>query len=256
MSLTAEELTRYSQQLKLDQIGLAGQLKLKKARVLCVGAGGLGSALLFYLAAAGVGTLGIVDDDILERSNLQRQILYKETELGHKKAFLAKQNVLALNPNLKIDTYTERLTAENASFLISPYELVADCSDNFSTRYLINEVCYELNKPWCYASVQQFQGQVSFLLGGEGPCFRCLFPCCPDEEFFPPCTTGGILGVVPGLLGLIQATEILKWILGLGTSLKGQLLTVDPLNLQFRSFSFEQNPKCETCFGLYKMVNS
>jgi adenylyltransferase/sulfurtransferase len=243
--LTLDEITRYSPQLKLENIGLDGQLKLKKARVLCVGAGGLGSSLLLYLASAGIGTIGIVDDDIVELSNLQRQVLYRKKHLGSKKSIVAIRELTALNPHIDFHTYAEKISSENAKKIIAQYDIVADCSDNFITRYLIHDQCHFLNKPYIYASVSQFEGQCSTFVGNENPCFRCLFPQIPN--FIPDCDTAGVLGVLPGLLGIIQATEIIKWILEIGDLLVGRLLIFDILSMKNREFQFTKSPDCNLC---------
>lgn len=248
MLITSEEISRYSQQLKLQDIGLEGQAKLKNASVLCVGAGGLGSSLLLYLAAAGVGTIGIVDDDYIELSNLQRQVLYQTEHVGKRKAIIAKQQLIALNPNLNIHAYPERLHLKNAEILINQYDIVADCSDNFSTRYLINDMCFYLSKPYVFASISQHKGQCSFFSAEEGPCFRCLFPSIPEEEMIANCNEGGVLGVLPGLMGIIQATEIMKWILKNGKTMLGELLVVDILKMDFQKFHLSKNTECPTCF--------
>lgn len=245
--LTLDEMNRYTQQLKLQNIGLEGQIKLKKARVLCIGAGGLGSIVLLYLTAAGVGTIGIVDDDVLELSNLQRQILYQHQHLGSKKSLIAKKQLLALNPNVVIDSYTKRFDLTCARDLASQYDIVIDCSDNFYTHYLINDICFYLNKPYIFASISQFKGQCSFFLRGAHPCFRCLFPANATKDTLPDCTEGGVLGVLPGLLGTIQATEAIKYLLQLNDSLLGRLLTIDVLKMQFQSFYLMHNPDCELC---------
>jgi sulfur-carrier protein adenylyltransferase/sulfurtransferase len=247
MSLLPEEINRYSQQLKLDHVGLEGQLKLKNARVLCIGAGGLGSSVLLHLASAGVGTIGIVDNDVVELSNLQRQILYQNSQIGYKKAIIAKQQLFALNPNIDIYAYTERFNINNANELINQYDIIADCSDNFATRYLINDICYLLNKPYAFASIYQFEGQCSLFLSKKTPCFRCLYSLIPIADIAPDCSEGGVLGVLPGLFGVIQATEIIKWILKIGNSLAGHLLSIDILKMQFRTFQILQNPECSLC---------
>ncbi|MBA2651062.1 MAG: molybdopterin-synthase adenylyltransferase MoeB [Tatlockia sp.] len=246
-SLSADELIRYSQQIKLDEIGFQGQEKLKNARVLCVGLGGLGSPLLLYLAAAGVGTLGLVDDDIVELSNLQRQILYRSPQVAHQKTVAAKAELLALNPSIQVNTYAEKLTENNAAQLISQYDIIADGSDNFYTRYLIHDVCFELDKPYVYASASQFQGYCSIFYGSKGPCFRCLFPMPPSSDTIPNCDSGGVLGVLPGLLGIIQAAEIIKWILKIGSPLEKRLLMIDLLKMTFKEVHLSQNPDCKLC---------
>lgn len=247
MTLTREEMLRYAQQLNLSEIGKAGQEKLKSARVLCVGAGGLGTPLLLYLAVAGVGTIGIIDEDRLELSNLHRQVLYQTADIGMRKALLAQQQLLALNPHLSIHTYIESLSASNARTLMQSYDIVADCTDNFSSRYLINDICYSLNKPWIFASVSQFSGQCSVFLGESSACFRCLFPTIPAHNPFLNCNVDGIIGVVPGLLGMIQATEILKWILKIGKLLVNRLLVIDSLNMHFQHYNLVKNPQCQIC---------
>ena len=246
-SLSADELMRYSQQIKLDEIGLPGQEQLKNARVLCVGLGGLGSPLLLYLAAAGVGTLGIVDDDIVELSNLQRQILYRLPDVTLKKTVAASAQLLALNPSIQVNSYHEKLTEKNAAELINQYDIVADGSDNFYTRYLIHDVCFDLKKPYVYASASQFQGYCSLFYGSKGPCFRCLFPIPPQHDTIPNCNAGGVLGVLPGMLGIIQAADIIKWILKIGNPLEKRLLMIDILKMTFKEIQIAQNPDCTLC---------
>jgi molybdopterin/thiamine biosynthesis adenylyltransferase/rhodanese-related sulfurtransferase len=246
-SFSSDELLRYSRQINLKEIGLSGQERLKNARVLCVGLGGLGSSLLLYLAAAGVGRLGLVDADTIEISNLQRQVLYRLTQVSNSKTASALEQILALNPNIQVDTYYEQLTEKNATQLIAQYDIVADCSDNFYTNYLIHDVCFTQNKPYVYASISQFQGYCCLFNGNEGPCLRCLFPNPPDPKLIPSCDGGGVLGVVPGILGTIQATEIIKWILKIGHLLEKRLLMVDLLKMTFRDIRLSQNPDCQLC---------
>ena len=246
-TLSTEEFIRYAQQIKLDGIGISGQDKLKSARVLCVGLGGLGSPMLLYLAAAGVGTLGIVDADVLELSNLQRQVLYRESQLGLHKTEAAKAQLLALNPWIQIYSYNEALSEQNALALLSQYDIIADGSDNFYTRYLIHDRCFELNKPYVYASASAFKAYCSIFYGEKGPCFRCLFPLPPSADDFPDCNAGGVLGVLPGMAGIIQATEIIKWILNIGQSLEKRLLIMDLLHMTFKEIKFSQNPDCSLC---------
>jgi molybdopterin/thiamine biosynthesis adenylyltransferase/rhodanese-related sulfurtransferase len=245
MSPPPTELGRYAQQIKLDEIGVVGQLKLKQARVLCVGAGGLGSPLLLYLAASGIGTLGIIDPDVVELSNLHRQVLYRESDLGQPKALSAKAHLLALNSQIKVEAHVLRLDRDNVEKLFSQYDIIADCSDNFETRYLVNEICFQLNKPSVFASIDRFEGQCAVFAGKDHPCLRCLFPS-PDLSL-RNCSEAGVLGVLPGLLGVIQANEILKWILQIGTSLSEQLLTVDIQTLSFRRFQIQRNEVCPFC---------
>jgi molybdopterin/thiamine biosynthesis adenylyltransferase len=245
--LIRDELIRYSKQLKLEEISLAGQQKLKQARVLCVGAGGLGSPLLLYLAASGVGQIGIMDEDTLALDNLPRQVIYQTNHIGQRKSELAKAQLLLLNPHSDITTYVERLTAENAKNIIAEYDIVADCTDNFATRYLINDTCFALDKPYVFASIAQYQGQCSVFLGKKKGCYRCLFPLVPDENAVRNCNDAGVLNVLPGLLGVIQATEILKWIVGIGNILAGRLLMVDALKMEFREFLLEPDASCSLC---------
>lgn len=229
----------------LPEVGVSGQQKLSSAKVICVGAGGLGSPVLLYLAAAGVGTLGIVDDDVVDISNLQRQIIYRERDLGHKKVHCAKRHLTSQNASTQIHTYDQKLTQQNAISLLNDYDIVVDCTDNFTTHYLINDVCCHLRKPLVAASIHQFEGQCSVFSTPGGPCYRCFYPSIPDS--IPSCQEAGVLGVLPGLLGTIQATEVIKLILDIGQSLKGRLLTVNALTMQFREFILEKNPECILC---------
>ncbi|SRR5579883_152174 len=238
------ELNRYLRQINLPGVGVEGQKKLKDARVLCVGAGGLGSPLLLYLAAAGVGTLGVIDHDRVEVSNLHRQILYQQQHIGHEKVSIAQQQMIAANPHIKVNAYAERFNLANAEMLVKEYDIVADCSDNFSTRYLVNDVCVKLQKPFVFASVAQFEGLCSTFLGQAGPCYRCLFPSPPADEVIPNCEEGGVLGVLPGLLGVIQAAEVLKLILVQGDLLVGRVLAVNMLTMCFQEFRLPPNPHC------------
>jgi sulfur-carrier protein adenylyltransferase/sulfurtransferase len=241
------ELKRYSQQIKLNNIGIDGQLKLRNAKVLCIGAGGLGSPVLTYLATAGVGTLGIVDDDRIELENLHRQILYLDRQIGMKKVVSAEQRIRELNPHLQVNPYQLRLNAENAPEIITNYDIIADCTDNFVSRYLLSDLCFRLDKPLVSASVSQYHGQCTMFVGRQGPCLRCLYPEQPHEGAVPDCEEGGVLGVLPGLLGIIQATEIIKWTLQQGDLLSGKVLTVDMMTLEFRLFNLPQNPDCDVC---------
>ena len=245
--MSEHEKIRYSRQMVLPEMGEAGQKKLKNARILCIGAGGLGAPALFYLAAAGVGTIGIMDDEVVELSNLQRQILYSTDEIGQKKGVVAGKRLLALNPHININVYDEKLTIENAAARIYNYDMVLDCSDNFATRYLLNDVAYHLKKPLISASISQFKGQCSFFIAEEGPCYRCLYPSPPPKELIPDCFAGGVFGVMAGLLGTLQAMESIKYILNVGQSLVGRLLTIDALDLQFREYQLTRNPDCELC---------
>ena len=243
-----EELLRYSRQLNLPEVGEVGQRRLKNARVLCIGAGGLGSPAALYLAAAGIGTIGIVDGDIVDLSNLHRQLLHGTGDVGRKKTDSARDRLRSLNPMIEIEVYSVRLRAENAAGLIGNYDLVVDGSDNLPTRYLSSDVCVWQNKPNIYGSVHQFEGQASvFAPHLGGPCYRCLFPDPPPPEAIPNCAEAGVLGVVPGVIGVIQALEAIKLILGLGDNLVGRLLHIDSLSLRFREFKVRRDPNCPVC---------
>jgi len=247
MTITKEDFQRYQHQINLAEVGLLGQDKLRQASVLCVGAGGLGTPLLLYLAAAGVGTIGIIDDDMIELSNLHRQIIYTSSDIGKQKTLAAKQRLEELNPTIRIHCYHEKMTEVNASQLINEYDIVADCTDNFATRYLINDTCYQLNKAFVTAAVNQFEGQCALYTGKSGPCLRCLFPDPDHIGANADCETAGVLGVVPGVLALLQATEIIKWILQQGQSLVGRVITINLLKMQFREFALAANPDCTVC---------
>src|SRR5437868_12588619 len=235
MNFSTAELQRYSRQINLSQVGKEGQCRLKEARVLCIGAGGLGSPASLYLAAAGIGTLGIVDQDTVELSNIRRQLLHGTTRVARRKTASARARLLAINPTIVVETYTTRLSAGNAVELIRNYDIVVDGSDNLPTRYLSSDVCVWEKKPNIYGSVQQFEGQASLFaphLGG--PCYRCLYPEPPPPGVVPSCAEGGVLGVLPGLIGMIQATEVLKLAVGMGHSLLNRLLLYDALEMKFR----------------------
>jgi adenylyltransferase/sulfurtransferase len=242
-----DELQQYKLHLSLDLVGLSGQKKLKDARVLCVGAGGLGNPLLLYLAGAGIGTLGIIDNDRIELSNLQRQILFTTNDVGKNKVVVAKDRLSALNPHINLKIYENRLTTQNARDVFSQYDIIADGSDNFETRYLVNHTCLALQKVNVSASVSEFKGQCTVLVPYQGPCYNCLFPSNQGEEFLLNCRERGILGVLPGLLGTIQATEVIKWILGIGTPLVGKLLQIDALTMDYKIYFFKRNPHCCLC---------
>lgn len=244
--MNSEELKRYNRQIQLDEIGLTGQALLKEAKVLCVGAGGLGSSLLLYLAAAGVGHLGIIDNDTVALENLHRQVVFCSQDVGQKKILAAKTRLLATNPHLTIETFDQSLNHHNARSLICQYDIVADCSDNFATRYIINDACFAENKPFAYASLAQFQGQCSFFDPKKALCFRCLFPNPPAAEVLN-CNQAGTIGVLPGFLGILQATMILKWILKMGKDPVGQLFTIDLNTLEFKNIAFSQDPHCRLC---------
>ncbi|HEX2549318.1 MAG TPA: molybdopterin-synthase adenylyltransferase MoeB, partial [Gammaproteobacteria bacterium] len=235
---------RYSRQQLLPEVGVLGQERLQQARVLCVGAGGLGSPLLLYLAGAGVGTLGIVDHDVVEISNLHRQIMFRMQDLAVKKVIAARNKIEQLNPNVSVEFFDEKLSLHNVQKIISKYDIIADCTDNFTARYLINDTCFYLKKPNVSASIYQFEGQCSVFTNSNGPCYRCLYP---EASTLPSCAESGVLGVLPGMLGTIQATEILKWILKIGSSLSGRLLTVDARLMHFREFLIEKHSHCVLC---------
>ena len=245
--LTTDDLARYSRHLILPEVGMEGQRRLKAARVLCVGAGGLGSPLAFYLAAAGVGTLGLVDFDVVDASNLQRQIIHFTKDIGRKKLDSAEEKLLALNPALNVVRHETLLTSANALDILKDYDIVVDGTDNFPTRYLVNDACVLLGKPNVYASIYRFEGQASVFAKENGPCYRCLYPEPPPPGLVPSCAEGGVLGILPGLLGMIQATEAIKLILGKGESLAGRLLLVDALNMKFRELKLRKNPECPVC---------
>jgi adenylyltransferase/sulfurtransferase len=245
--LTTDDLARYSRHLILPEVGMEGQQKLKAARVLCVGTGGLGSPLALYLAAAGIGTLGLVDFDVVDSSNLQRQIIHSTRDIGRKKLDSAEEKLVALNPALKVVKHETMLTSANALEILKDYDIVADGTDNFPTRYLVNDACVLLGKPNVYGSIFRFEGQASVFATEEGPCYRCLYPEPPPPGLVPSCAEGGVLGILPGLVGVIQATEAIKLILGKGESLVGRLLLVDALNMRFRELKLRKNPECPVC---------
>ena len=246
-TLSNDEILRYARHLILPEVGMEGQQKLKAARVLCIGAGGLGSPLALYLAAAGVGTLGIVDFDIVDVTNLQRQILHTTNDVGRRKLDSAADKLKALNPFLNLKTYETRLTSENALDLFREFDMVADGTDNFPTRYLVNDACVLTGKPNIYGSIFRFEGQASVFATEGGPCYRCLYPEPPPPGLVPSCAEGGVLGILPGLVGVIQATEVIKLILGQGDSLSGRLLLVDALGMKFRELKLRKNPECPAC---------
>jgi adenylyltransferase/sulfurtransferase len=245
--LSFDDLVRYSRHLILPEVGVEGQRRLKAARVLCVGTGGLGSPLAFYLAAAGVGTLGLVDFDVVDKSNLQRQILHSTPDIGRKKLDSAAEKLTALNPALEVIKHETALTSANALEILAGYDIVADGTDNFPTRYLVNDACVLLGKPNVYGSIFRFEGQASVFATKDAPCYRCLYPEPPPPGLVPSCAEGGVLGILPGLVGVIQATETIKLILGKGTSLAGRLLLVDSLSMRFRELKLRKNPECPIC---------
>jgi molybdopterin/thiamine biosynthesis adenylyltransferase/rhodanese-related sulfurtransferase len=245
--LSNEEVLRYSRHLIMPEVGMEGQLKLKKAKVLLVGSGGLGAPLGLYLAAAGVGRLGIVDFDAVDFTNLQRQVTFGTSDVGRKKLEAARERLHNLNPEIQIDTYETRLTSENALDILREYDIVADGTDNFPTRYLVNDACVLLGKPNVYGSIFRFEGQASIFGYPGGPCYRCLYPEPPPPGLVPSCAEGGVLGVLPGIIGCIQAMETLKLILGNGQPLVGRLLLFDALRMRFRELKLRKNPDCPVC---------
>ena len=245
--LSNEEIARYSRHLILPEVGMEGQKKLKAARVLCVGTGGLGSPLALYLAAAGVGTIGLVDFDVVDSSNLQRQIIHSTADIGRPKIDSAEEKLKSLNPFINIVKFETMLTSANALEIISQFDVIADGTDNFQTRYLVNDACVITGKPNAYGSIFRFEGQASGFATKEGPCYRCLYPEPPPPGLVPSCAEGGVLGILPGLVGVIQATEAIKLILGVGEPLIGRLLLVDALNMSFRQLKLRKNPDCPVC---------
>ncbi len=247
LSLTPHEVARYSRHLIMPEVGMEGQKRLKSASILLIGAGGLGSPLGLYLAAAGVGRIGIVDFDVVDFSNLQRQVLHGTPDVGRPKLLSAKERLKAINPEVQIDLYETRLTSANALTILAPYDIVIDGTDNFPTRYLVNDACVLLKKPNVYGSIFRFDGQASVFYPPQGPCYRCLYPEPPPPGEVPSCAEGGVLGILPGLIGCIQATEGVKLILGKGSPLIGRLLLYDALQMKFQEFKVRRNPKCPMC---------
>jgi molybdopterin-synthase adenylyltransferase len=250
MDFTEAQFQRYARHLILDEVGEEGQAKLMASRVLVVGAGGLGSALLLYLGAAGVGTLGIVDDDVVDLSNLQRQIVHPTPRIGAPKVESARETLAALNPEVRVEPHRVRLDPSNVDALVGAHDLVADGTDNFSTRYLLNDACFRLGRPLVAASLAPFDGQLSTFkahLGPPHPCYRCLFREAPPPDLIPRCETAGILGAVAGVMGTLQATEVLKELLSIGESLSGTLLLYDALGARFQRVRIPRDPRCPTC---------
>jgi molybdopterin/thiamine biosynthesis adenylyltransferase/rhodanese-related sulfurtransferase/molybdopterin converting factor small subunit len=245
--LTNDEIKRYSRHLIMPEVGVDGQRKLKAASILCIGAGGLGSPVAMYLAAAGVGRLGIVDFDVVDFSNLQRQILHGTPDVGRPKLASAKDRLEALNPNVHVDTYETALSSQNALKLFEPYDVIVDGTDNFPTRYLVNDACVLLGKPNAYGSIFRFEGQASVFGAKDGPCYRCLYPEPPPPGLVPSCAEGGVLGVLPGIIGVIQATEAIKLVLGIGEPLIGRFLIFDALKMKFRELKLRKDPDCPVC---------
>ena len=246
-TLSNDEVLRYSRHLIMPEVGMEGQLKLKAAKVLCIGAGGLGSPLALYLAAAGVGTLGVVDFDVVDYTNLQRQVIHTTADVGRKKLDSAAEKVKAINPFIQLRPFETRLTSENALELFRDFDIIVDGTDNFPTRYLVNDACVLTGKPNVYGSIFRFEGQASVFATKDGPCYRCLYPEPPPPGLVPSCAEGGVLGILPGLVGIMQATEAIKLILGKGEPLIGRLLLVDALGMRFRELKLRKNPDCPAC---------
>src|SRR6184192_38638 len=246
-TLTNDEILRYSRHLIMPEVGMEGQQKLKAARVLCIGAGGLGSPLALYLAAAGVGTLGIVDFDVVDYTNLQRQIIHSTADVGRKKLDSAAEKLKAINPFLNIRKFETRLSSDNALELFRDFEIIADGTDNFPTRYLVNDACVLTGKPNVYGSIFRFEGQASVFWAERGPCYRCLYPEPPPPGLVPSCAEGGVLGVLPGIVGAIQANEAIKLVIGGGTPLINRLLLFDAWQMRFRELKLRKDPDCPVC---------
>jgi len=252
-TLSNDEILRYSRHLIMPEVGMEGQQKLKAARVLCIGAGGLGSPLALYLGAAGVGTLGIVDFDVVDYTNLQRQIIHTTADVGRKKLDSAAEKLKAINPFLNIRKFETRLSSDNALELFREFDIIADGTDNFPTRYLVNDACVLTGKPNVYGSIFRFEGQASVFATKDGPCYRCLYSEPPPPGLVPSCAEGGVLGILPGLVGVIQATEVIKLILGKGDPLIGRLLLIDALGMKFRELKLRKNPDCPAC-GTHRTI--
>jgi len=245
--LTVDEVRRYSRHLIIPDVGMSGQKRLKNAKVLCVGAGGLGSPALMYLAAAGVGTLGIIDFDVVDESNLQRQIIHGQSDVGRSKAQSARDTVREINPFVRVVLHEERLTSDNAMAIFEPYDLVVDGTDNFATRYLVNDACVLLGKPYVWGSIYRFDGQASVFWADHGPCYRCLYPEPPPPGMVPSCAEGGVLGVLCASIGSIQVNEAIKLIVGIGDPMVGRLMIYDALEMTYRSVKVNKDPECPVC---------
>lgn len=245
--LTIDEVRRYSRHLIIPDVGMTGQKRLKNAKVLCVGAGGLGSPSLMYLAAAGVGTLGVVEFDVVDESNLQRQIIHGQSDIGRSKAESARDSVLEINPHVQVNLHTERLDSSNVMDLFSQYDLIVDGTDNFATRYLVNDACVLLDKPYVWGSIYRFDGQASVFWAAEGPCYRCLYPEPPPPGMVPSCAEGGVLGVLCASIGSIQVNEAIKLITGIGETLLGRLMIYDALEMTYRQVRIRKDPNCAVC---------
>jgi sulfur-carrier protein adenylyltransferase/sulfurtransferase len=247
VTLSKDEILRYSRHLIMPEVGMEGQQKIKAARVLCIGTGGLGSPLALYLAAAGVGTLGLVDFDVVDYTNLQRQIIHSTADVGRKKLDSAADKLKAINPFINLRTFDTMLNSANALELFRDFDIIADGTDNFPTRYLVNDACVLSGKPNVYGSIFRFEGQASVFATKDGPCYRCLYPEPPPPGLVPSCAEGGVLGILPGLVGVMQATEVIKLILGIGDPLIGRLLLIDALGMKFRELKLRKNPDCPVC---------
>ena len=247
VSLSREELVRFSRHLTLDEVGVAGQERLKNGRVLCVGAGGLGSPAALYLAAAGVGTIGLVEFDVVDVTNLQRQVLYTTSDIGRPKLTAAAERLKAMNPHVTIEPHAVTLDASNAIDLVSKYDVILDGTDNFTARYLVNDACVLAGRPNAYGSIFRFEGQASVFAAKDGPCYRCLHPEPPPPGLVPNCAEAGVLGVLPGIIGTIQATEAIKLLLGIGEPLIGRFIIYDALRMRFRELKLRKDPECAVC---------
>ncbi len=247
MSLSQEEVLRYSRHLIMPEVGVEGQEKLKNASILLIGCGGLGSPLGLYLSAAGIGRLGLVDFDLIDFTNLQRQVMFATQDVGRPKAEVAKERIGQINPNVQVTVYREKFSSENAMKIIKDYDIVIDGTDNFPTRYLVNDACVFLKKPNVYGSIFRFEGQATIFWGEKGPCYRCLYPEPPPPGMVPSCAEGGVLGILPGIIGLLQATEAIKLILGKGDPMIGRLLLFNALDMKFREVKLQKDPECPVC---------
>ncbi|HBA89079.1 MAG TPA: adenylyltransferase [Geobacter sp.] len=247
MKLTEEQINRYSRHILLKEVGGKGQKKLLNGRVLIIGAGGLGSPIALYLAAAGVGTIGIADADEVDLSNLQRQVIHFTADVGKAKVLSAKEKMVAINPELNVVTYETWVSAENIAAMVADYDFVIDGTDNFAAKFLINDACVLANKPYSHGGILQFDGQTMTVTPGQSPCYRCIFPEPPPKDVIPTCSRAGVIGVLPGVLGTLQATEAIKYLLGAGDLLTGRLLTYNALRMRFREVPVKKNPKCPIC---------
>ncbi|MDY6779105.1 MAG: molybdopterin-synthase adenylyltransferase MoeB [Halobacteria archaeon] len=245
--LNEEQVDRYSRHIILDEVGPEGQSKLLNSRVLVIGAGGLGAPIIQYLSAAGVGTLGIVDDDVVERSNLQRQVIHGDDDVGRKKVDSAEEFVNQMNPDVEVEKHETRVDNTNIDNLIESYDFVVDGTDNFATRYLVNDACTLANKPFSHGAIFKFEGQVTSFTDPDGPCYRCMFPEAPPEGMVPNCAAAGVIGVLPGVVGVIQATEAVKHVLGKGRTLDGRMIFYDSLDMSFDEVEIRKDPNCPVC---------